>query len=158
MELSSPTPARWPTGSLPWQSPPSHAAGEDAGEEGGRKGASSAAALIGSRPLDVLIALAWGCRQGPVAIASVVGGGGRTGGDFFFSVGEGREGGTIPSYLPLLAPTARVCRCGEHVQGHELRRWYPVTIAPDLGSGELGCDGGLTDRKISDVTFRSRWR
>jgi hypothetical protein len=64
VELSSPTPARWPTGFLPWQSPPSHAAGEGAGEEGGRKGASSAAALIGSRPLDVLIALARGVARG----------------------------------------------------------------------------------------------
>lgn len=62
----------------------------------GEERASSAAALIGSRPLDVLIALAWGCRQGPVAIASAVGGGGCTGGDFFFSVGEGREGGPYP--------------------------------------------------------------
>ena len=89
----------------------------------GKERASSAAALIGSRPLDVLIALAWGCRQGPVAIALALGGGGCTGGDFFFFCWGREGGGTIPSYLPLLAPTARVCRCDEHVQGHELRRW-----------------------------------
>ena len=65
----------------------------------GKERASSAAALIGSRPLDVLIALAWGCRQGPVAIALALGGGGCTGGDFFFFC-WGREGGGDHTLVP----------------------------------------------------------
>jgi hypothetical protein len=89
-----------------------------------------ATALIGSRPCDVFIAGLG--RQGQViirlvvvvvvvvvALAVVV-----IPVATSFSVGEGGREGTMPSSL---RPTARACRCMEHVQRHELQCWDLVT-------------------------------
>ena len=67
---------------------------------------ASAAALIGSRPLDVLIA--WlGVSPGAIGAVGGCTGSGISVAASFFCWRRGRGKGTVPSYLSLLVPIAR---------------------------------------------------